>query len=340
MARPDHDDIGCCSGVFLFIAMGLAIWAAATPTWFLYYPVDPYYAYAVSGPFVLSHVGNWAATVSVGGQLYATSTSWTSWKDAASLLPCSNFTFNNGLTMLDWGVEWGICDTAGNYLGTPPAILALQALVIITAVFTGFAAVAACFSATADDRALGGVAKKGEAAAAFCTFIALCSSIATFSMVLAAVPWYSDSLRGDQPVLPISVLSLTTGTTFLYPLQVPERFRLGAGFGTTVTVTILCLLVLPVLVSSMRGRSESRQPTPSSPQGAEAAAAAAAASAPGSLVVDRESQPKDTAAKPEAPQDVTVAYPESQPKAKIDMPQEAKMTDVAAQAPPPALAQA
>jgi hypothetical protein len=340
MARPGSDDAGCCSGTFLLIAAGLAIWAAATPAWFNYYPADVIYGYAVSGPFVLSHVGNWGATVSIGGQVLATSTSWTSWKDAASLLPCSNVTFNNGLTMLGWGIEWGVCDTAGNYLGTPPAILALQALVIITAVFTCFAGVAACFSATADDRALGGVAKKGFAAAAFCTLIALCSSIATFSMVLAAVPWYSDSLRGDQPILPISVLSLTTGTAFLYPLQVPERFRLGAGFGTTVTVTILCLLVLPVLVFSMRSRNESRQPAPSSPQGAEAAAAAAAGSAHGSRVIDPELQPKDTAAKPEAPQDVTVAQPESQPKAKTEMPQEAKMADVAAQAPPAALAQA
>jgi hypothetical protein len=338
----EEDKLGCCLGTVLFIAFGLAIWAAATPSWFVYYPAwGSYYAYAVSGPFVLSQVGNWGATVSVGGQAYATSTSGTSWKDAESLQPCSNVTFNNGLTMLGWGIDWGVCDTNGSFLGTPAAIVALQALVIITACFTCFAVLASV--AQVSD----GIRSKGLHATMLYTFIALGSSIASFSIVLAAVPWYSDSLRGDEPVIPISVLSLQSGSTFLYPLRVPDRFRLGAGFGCTVTVSILCLTVLAgfAVTTTQRSRNKSHEPAPASPQGAEAAAAAAVASTHGSPVLDPEAQLKDKASNtPEVPQDVTAMHPESQPKSTSEKPQDVTVTRVqaaaAAEAPPAAVGKA
>jgi hypothetical protein len=239
----DAGESGCCAGTTLLLTLGLSLWAAATPSWFVFYPATVYSgvcSFAVSGPFVLSHVGDWSTVVSADGQPRMTSTAWTSWKDAAGLAPCSNTTVNDGLAMLSWGLEFGICDAAGTFLGTPTAILALQIMLYITAIFVFFAMIAS-FSISSDGRG------KRLVVSLCCTSIALASSVSAVCIALTAVPWYA-SLRGNRPVLPVTVLSLATGATSLYPLHVPEHLNLGVGVGCTAAVAGLCFMVLAGLV--------------------------------------------------------------------------------------------
>jgi hypothetical protein len=185
------------------------------------------------------------------------------------------------LLMLGWGLEFGLCDAAGTYLGTLPAILSMQAMLFITSIFTASAMISS-FLIPSDGRGW------CMGASLLTTSIALASSISAACIALAAVPWYA-SLRGDRPVLPILVLSLKTGATELFPLLVPERFRLGAGFGTIVTVAILCLAVLVgLLVVATRGRRYWRGPEPESPQDADAAATCAHGRAPKPVVKSAE----------------------------------------------------
>jgi hypothetical protein len=183
--------------------------------------------------------------------------------------------------MLGWGLEFGLCDAAGTYLGTPSEILLMQALLFIASAFTASASIT-CFLISSDRRGW------CMGASLLSTSIALASSISAASIALAAVPWYA-SLRGERPVLPILVLSLKTGATGLFPLLVPERFRLGAGFGCIVAVAIVCLAVLVgLLVVATRGRRDWRGPKPESPQDADAAAARAHGGAPKPVVKSAE----------------------------------------------------